>query len=110
MFGPLHDLSLLQQFDLENELSNPESARDLLALYYFATRLLFHKVNSEWEMQGCSFSQRGERVLLVVKATHEGTPYVGYVTERSTTSCVRIFARQWLEGRVKWHKDKFREI
>ena len=110
MFGPQHDLDLLQQWDYESEMDDPESRRALLAMVYFHTRLLFCKVNSEWTLQGCSFSQRGTLVLLVVKSTHEGTPYVAYVTEQTTTRCMIVFARQWLEGRVKWHKDKFREI
>jgi hypothetical protein len=108
MFGPENDLALLSKFDLETELEEPEARRDLLAMYYFVTRLLFTAVNSEWTLQGCSFSQRGHLVLLVVKATHEETPYVAYVTEQSTTRCIRIFSRLWLEGRVKWHPDKFR--
>lgn len=108
MFGPENDLHLLQSTNLEAELQDPEAKRDLLALYYFHSRLLFTPVNPEWTLQGCSFSQRGNLVLLVVKATHEDTPYVAYVTEQNTTRCVRVFARQWLEGRVKWHTDKFR--
>lgn len=110
MFGPLHDLELLQAFDLEKELADVDTKRELLAMWYFHSRLLFTPVNPEWSLQGCSFSQRGQMVLLVVKGMHEGTPYVAYVTEATTTRCMVVFARQWLEGRVKWHKDKFREI
>jgi hypothetical protein len=108
MFGPENDLALLSKIDLSAELEEPETRRDLLAMYYFVTRLLFTPVNPEWTLQGCSFSQRGNLVLLVVKATHEETPYVAYVTEQNTTRCMRVFSRQWLEGRVKWHADKFR--
>ena len=115
MVGPENDLALLAATDIESELENVESKRDLLstfssslAMYYFVTRLLFTPVNPEWSIQGCSFSQRGHMVLLVVKATHEDTPYVAFVTEQTTTRCMRVFARQWLEGRVKWHNDKYR--
>jgi hypothetical protein len=108
MFGPENDLALLSQFDLASELEEPETRRDLLSMYYFVTRLLFTPVDPEWTFQGCSFSQRGHMVLLVVKATHEDTPYVAFVTEQNTTRCMRVFARQWLEQRVSWHKDKYR--
>lgn len=108
MFGPLHDIELLKAFKIEQELDDPVGRRDILALFYFHNRLLFHPVNPDWTFQGCSFSSRGLRVLLVVKATKQDIPYVAYVTEQTTTGCVRVFARQWLEGRVKWHRDKFR--
>jgi hypothetical protein len=108
MFGPENDLALLAATDIEAELADAESKRDLLAMYYFVSRLLFTPVNPAWTIQGCSCSQRGRMVLLVVKATHEDTPYVAFVTEQTTIRCMRVFARQWLEGRVEWHKDKYR--
>jgi len=107
MFGPSHDLELLRKWQDSDDPNFQLEERDVLAIRYFLTRLLFTQVNPEWSIQGCSFSQRGANVLLVVKGTHEDTQYVAYVTERNTISCVRIFARQWLEGRVKWHKDKY---
>ena len=109
MFGPLHDLKMLREWTWAESVPDPETERDLRALHYFHDRMLFSNLNSDWSLQGCSFSQRGNQVLLVVKSAHEGTPYVAYVTERTTTRCIRIFARQWLEGRVKWHKDKYRQ-
>jgi len=107
MFGPRHDLQLLQKWAQEDTSDDTELRRDDLARRYFFERLLFTPVNSEWTLLGCSFSRRGNLVLLVVKGIHEGTQYVAFITEQTTTRCVVVFCRQWLEGRVKWHKDKF---
>lgn len=108
MFGPERDLEMLKGVVFADKMQDPAFERDALALVYFHSHLLFSQVNPEWSIQGCSFSQRGNMAMLVVKGMHEDTPYVAYVTDKTTTLCVRIFARQWLEGRVKWHKDKFR--
>jgi len=57
--------------------------------------------------RGQSFSNRGWAVLLVVKAAKGDTPYVGFVTERTTTACMRVFLRKLGEGSVNWKPDKF---
>lgn len=110
MFGPSQDLALLSEVDLDEVLQDPESRRDLLAWYYFATKCIHTLVKPGWSFDGCSLSQKGNMCLLVQKATHEGTPLVAYTTGRTPTDCVRIFCRRWLQERVEWHSDKFRTI
>jgi hypothetical protein len=108
MYGPENDLRLLNAFDLEQLMQDPDDRANVLAWYYFSLKVLCPNVKPGWSFDGCSFSQRGTMVLLVVKATHEGTPYVAFTTERTTTGCVRSFCRRWIEDRVEWHPDKFR--
>lgn len=108
MFGPKHDLELLHEFDLPALLADPGELADATAWYYFSVIMVKDPVKPGWSYNGCSFSQRGPRVLLVVKATHEDTPYVAFVTEQTTTRCVRVFCRLHLEERLEWRPDKFR--
>ena len=110
MFGPERDLELLKDFDLQDRLADAKELADATAWYYFSIIMIHSAVKPGWSFDGCSFSQKGNFVLLVVKATHEGTPYVAFTTEKSTTGCVRSFCRRWLEDRVEWHSDKFRQI
>lgn len=110
MFGPKHDLELLKKVDVVARLDDEDFLRATLAWSYFASIVIHTNVKVGWSFDGCSFSQRGQMVLLVVKATHEDTPYVAFTTERTTTGCVVSFCRRWLEERVEWHKDKYREI
>jgi len=110
MFGPEADLELLKEFDLLEKLKDPQNLRDQTAWWYFSARMVHSNVKSGWSFDGCSFSQRGPHVLLVMKATHEGTPYVAFTTEATTTGCVVSFCRRWLEGRVEWREDKYRKI
>jgi hypothetical protein len=108
MFGPDHDLEILRSTDVGELLNEPAQQRDILAWLYFASRVIHSNVKPGWSFDGCSFSQRGRMVLLVVKATHEDTPYVAFTTEQTTTRCVVTFCRRWLEDRVDWHADRFR--
>lgn len=107
MFGPQYDMELLQKWQEDGSEEYQLEERDALALRYFHTRLLFSQVNPGREIHGCSFSQRGRMVLLVVKSTLEDMPQVAFVTEDTTTRCIRVFCRMWLEGRVKWYPDQF---
>lgn len=109
MFGPQRDLELLREYDLASLLEDDQAHAELLALWYFTHRVLHTNVKLGWSFDGCSFSQRGRFCLLVVKATHEGTPLVGFTTEQTPTGCVRSFCRRWLEERVEWHADKYRQ-
>jgi hypothetical protein len=61
----------------------------------------------QWTYRGASIRYDGWATLLVVKGAHEGTPYVCFVTERTTTDCMRVFLRMMDEGRVEWKEDKF---
>lgn len=60
-----------------------------------------------WTYRGASIRYDGWSTLLVVKGAHEGTRYVVFLTERSTTHCMRAFRRQLEEGRVEWREDRF---
>jgi hypothetical protein len=108
MFGAEHDIELLKAIDWENVAADPSWKREHLAFHYFFESILRERSQNSWTIDGCSFSQRGANVMLVVKGTHEDTPYVAFVTERTPTGCVVTFCRLWLEQRVKWHPDKFR--
>jgi len=110
MFGPQRDIELLQEVELERMLEDPQARANMMAWLYFGRIVIHTSVKPGWSLDGCSLSQRGPRTLLVVKATHEGTPYVAFTTEATTTGCVRSFCRRWLEERVEWRKDKYREI
>lgn len=110
MFGPKRDLELLKEFDLRSKLDDPQELRDQTAWWYFSSIMIHTAVKSGWGFDGCSFSQRGPRCLLVMKATHDELPYVAFVTEQNPTACVVTFCRMWLEERVPWHKDKYRSI
>lgn len=60
-----------------------------------------------WQYRGMTLKYQGWKSLLVVKATHEGTPYVAFITERDTTACMRAYMRMFDQDRVKWKKDQF---
>jgi hypothetical protein len=57
--------------------------------------------------RGASIRYDGWSTFMVVKAKHEDTPLVVFITERSTTHCMRAFKRMCDEGDAKWVKDKF---
>lgn len=107
MFGTKHDLDLLKEYTWEKAVSNDKLQRDMLALLYFFDMLMMRIVDGQPAIYGCSFSQRGQHSMLVVKALVDDIPRVAYVTERTPTGCVVSFSRMWLEDRVKWHKDKY---
>lgn len=107
MFGAEHDLELLKELTWEKASSDPKAQRDMLGLLYFFGILLQRLVDGQPNVYGCSFSQKGLHSMLVVKAIVDDIPRVAYVTERTPTGCVVTFGRMWLEGRVKWHKDKY---
>lgn len=108
MFGPQHDLELLKDFPWERVAQDAAWKREHLAMHYFFEILLRLEDQNSWTIDGCTFSQRGPNTLLVLKATHEETPLVAFVTERTHTGCVVTCCRMWLEQRLKWHADKFR--
>lgn len=110
MFGPERDIELLKNFAWEDLVEDPKWRAEQLAYHYFFWTLLFLESQKSVTIDGCSFSQRGRAFLLVVRATIKGIPQVAYTTEKSPTGCVRTFCRAFLEERVKWHKDKFRQI
>lgn len=109
MFGPARDIELLRDFNLLERLDDQRTLADMTAWFYFQEKVIHSNVKPGWSFDGCSFSQRGLNVMLVMKATHEDTPYVAFITEQTTTGCVRTFCRLWLEERVEWYPDKYRK-
>jgi len=110
MFGPMHDLELLKSWDWDKVFADPSWEAEVLALHYFHNVLMCVTDQNGWTIDGCSLSPRGLNTLLVVKAIHDGIPLVAFCTEKFPIGCIRTFCRMYLEGRVKWHQDKFREI
>jgi hypothetical protein len=107
MFGPQHDIELLKQITQEKMADDIRLERDMRAYVYFFEFLLMTGPNLPEHFTGCSFSQRGANTLLVVKRVKDDIPQVAYVTERTPTGCIVTFGRVHLEGRLKWHPDKF---
>ena len=110
MFGPEHDIELLKEFTAERMAEDVSIERDLRAYYYFFEFLMMRGPNFPGEITGCSFSQRGLNTLLAVKRNWNDIPQVAFVTEKYPTGCIVTFGRMHLEGRVKWHLDKFAKI
>lgn len=107
MFGAERDLELLHNFSWKDVAENPTWQAEQLAYHYLFWTILSTEDREGWSVRGLSLSQRGNHYLLVLKATHEGTPYVAFTTEKTPTACVRSTCRRWLENRLEWHKDKF---
>lgn len=105
--GVLEDLKLLKEVTWSKVDEDEALERELRGLFYFFYDVLLTGPNAEREITGCSFSQRGLNTLLVVKSTIGDTQQVAYVTEKFPTGCVLTFGRQRLEGRLKWHSDKY---
>ena len=110
MFGVEHDLELLRGFTEDEILDRDRNERDFRAYIYFFELLLFHESTTTRTIQGCSFSQRRDDVLLVVKSTDNGIPQVAYTTEKTPRGCIVSFGRRYLEGRVVWHPDKYARV
>jgi len=109
MFGTSHDLALLRNWAESCNVPTPEESRDDLAIRLFVYSLLFREVDGTRSFQGCSFTRRGPMVLLVVKSIEGEKHQVCYTTERSAERCIVAFCRSYLEGRTKWHLDKYRQ-
>ena len=99
--------SRLEELTWEEIDKDDQLMRQLRALFFFFFEILMEGPNSEREITGCSFSQRGTNTLLVIKGVHEGIPQVGYVTAKYPIDCVTVAGRLILQGQLKWHLDKF---
>lgn len=88
----------------DNRLLDERDHRALVWFFVYVQNA-FSQFDREWV--GASFRQRGEICNLVVKSRTNGTQQVAFVTGRTPTVCVRIFARKWYEDRVEWHNDKY---
>lgn len=108
MFSPKSDLEQLQAVKESWPPQDEAWRAEQLAYHYFFWELLWGPTKNGRSIEGCSFSQRGTHAMLVVRSTFDGLPQVAYTTEKNPTACVRTFCRMYLEGRVQWHKDKFR--
>lgn len=86
---------------------DPELERDLRAMAFFFWAIMMEGPNSEREIIGCSFSQRGLNTLLVVKAVLGDIPQVAFCTAKYPIDCMVTFGRLWIEEMVKWHPDRY---
>jgi len=59
------------------------------------------------ELRGWNVASLGWCYRLIVKATIDDTPLVAFISERTTSHCMRVFLRQMEEKRVKWSLDRF---
>ena len=100
-------LQALRAVTFEDMDRDPELEAELRALFFFFFDILMRGPNFDTEVTGCSFSQRGLNTLLVLKARVDGVPQVAYVTEKYPIGCVRVIGRQFLNGTVKWHLDRY---
>lgn len=101
------DIELLKAYTAERMADDSKLERDMRSCLYLFDFLLMTGPNQEEQFTGCSFSQRGMNTLLVVKKVSDSIPYVAFVTERTPMGCIATFGRVHLEGRIKWHLDKF---
>lgn len=85
----------------------PLPRKDLEVWAWWFTRLVNVFEDQGWFYRGASIKYQGWSTLLVVKAARQGIPYVVFITERTTTDCMRVFRRLWSENRVEWREDKF---
>jgi hypothetical protein len=99
---------MLREVTFDSIEQDEELEREIRALYFFFYDVLMRGPNFERSIEGCSFSQRGLNTLMVLKGTCEGIPQVAYVTEKFPIGCVVTAGRLLLDGRMKWHLDKFR--
>ena len=74
---------------------------------WWSHRLVNVLEEAGWFYRGESVKYQGWSTLLVVKGAKDGTPYVVFITERTTTDCMRVFRKQFEENRVNWVPDKF---
>lgn len=107
MLTPTQKAARLRDVTWEEIDKDSSLERELRGLFYFFFDIMMRGPNSGREITGCSFSQRGLNTLLVVKSRYEDTQQVAYCTEKYPTDCVLTFGRLDLEGRLKWHMDKF---
>lgn len=59
------------------------------------------------ELQGYSFSQRGREWLLCVKVVVDGTPQVGFMTDATTTGCVKRLLYKLETGTLVFYPDRY---
>ena len=57
--------------------------------------------------RGESFKDQGWSVLMVLKVAKGMTPLVIFITERTTTGCMRVLLRQIDQGALELREDKF---
>lgn len=66
---------------------------------------LLEEVGLAW--RGESYKNQGWAVLMVLKVARGNTPYVVFITERTTTACVQVVLRMLGEGLLPLREDKF---
>lgn len=87
--------------------SDPDLAEDLSVEHMFCTYIVNFLEDKGYIWRGHNIRNQGWSVLLIVKAAHGDIPLVAFVSERTTTRCMRVFLRKLADGEVNWQKDKF---
>lgn len=93
----------LDRLPLEGALTK----EDVEVWAWWFLRMVNQLEAAEWSYRGASIRVEEWMTLLVVRAEREGTRYVVFVNERTTTHCMRSFRKMFDEGRLMWRKDKF---
>lgn len=88
----------------------PELATAIQTEHLFCSYILNILEGLGLAWRGQSIKNNGWSVLLVLKVARDGIPLVGFITERTTTDCMRVALTRLREDRMTWTKDKFAQI
>jgi hypothetical protein len=76
-------------------------------MIWFESQMFANMVDSGYEYRGCSFRQHETVATLVVKVAHTNIPLVAFITARTTTECIWLFRKKWLDETVLFVPDRF---